>query len=916
MMRRVVAALACCVLAGGVPAAVTSPASPASPSPNPNPTDPSPQPSPPLRGGEGEKQADEGERKRGEGEEQGERRQGGEGAQKAAPSGVLTKTPVLTRFVPAEYPPALAAEGITGAVVLDLVIDEAGAVTQATIAEPSAHPAFDAAAIHAVTQFEFEPAEIDGKPAAVQITYRYEFVLKKAPAPAAPAEAPVALFGRVVERGTRSPVANATVDAGGVTAETDDGGRFELRGVAPGLVQVKIASSEHQAFTQEETIERGKKREVEYRLTRRHYDPFEAVVRGDRQRKEVSVHTLNVEEVRSLPGTQGDTLKVLQNFPGVARSPFGIGLLVVRGSAPQDTKVYLDGIEIPLLFHFGGITSVIASDTISAIEFYPGNFGARYGRAMGGSVDVKTREPKKEFHGAAQLDVFDGTALLEVPLGDGSLYVAARRSWVDAVLAVVLPRVAPETANNLRVAPRYYDYQVKLSYPVLGGTGSVMAFGSNDLLSFVRPEDEVGRPSFFLETGFHRLALRHQRTFASGVSNDATLALGTDKFDVLQGTNFGVLTDVTSLSLRDAVTWRSSPRLSFEVGTDIVLRSFKYAIYAPPLRAPGQIGGVVGDLSSQIGETSSGSWLSPAVYLEADWRISPRLRLVPALRLDGDSRLRHGGFWLDPRLSAFYEVRPGTTVTAAAGLYGEPPAPQQTTSTFGNPDIGSQRAFQYSLGLRQDLPFDAGLELTGFYKDLRQVVGATRALDSRSDPLLISNGTLGEAYGVEVLVRRQLARGLYGWLAYTLSKSLRRDDPTLPTYPQWHLFNFDQTNILTLVLSYRTENNWTFGTRVRGVSGNPYTASVGSVYDANSGRYRCLPSARPFSSRLPAFFQADARVDRRWVYEKWSLSLYLDVQNVTNRDNAEFNFQNFDCSAQVNVPGIPVFPTLGVRAEW
>jgi TonB family protein len=834
----------------------------------------------------------------------------------ATPTGTLTQPPVLKRFVEAEYPAELAARGISASVVLDVVIDEHGRVARATVLEPSAHPEFDAAALSAVAQFEFEPAEIDGKPAAVEITYRYDFVLRKPAALPAAAEAPVSLFGRVIERGTRSPVPGATVDAGGIVSETDPDGRFELRGVPPGAVAVKVVSTEHQPLEVQETIEAGRAREIEYRLTRRHYDPFEAVVRGERERKEVSLHTLDAEEVRSLPGTQGDTLKVLQNFPGVARSPFGIGLLVVRGSAPQDTNVYLDGVQIPLLFHFGGITSVIASDTIGAIDFYPGNFGAKYGRAMGGSVDVKTREPKREFHGAAQLDIFDGTALVETPLGEGSFSAAVRRSWVDAVLAVVLPRVAPETAADLRVAPRYYDYQLKLSYPVLGGMGSVTIFGSDDALEFVRPEDQVGRPSFLLETSFHRLALRHQAALGPGLTHDATLALGVDKFDVLQGTNFGILTDIQSLTLREEVAWRTAPNLTLTFGADALLRAFSYSIYAPPLRAPGQVGGIVGDLSSQIGDAARGTWLSPALYAEADWRVTPRLRIVPGLRLDADSRLRRAKAWLDPRVTAFYDVRPGTSVSAAAGIYGEPPAPQQTTRTFGNPDLVAQRSFQYTLGLKQGLPLGAGLELTLFYKDLRDVVGATRALDAQGDALLVANGSLGKAYGLEVLVRRQLARGLYGWLAYTLSQSLRRDDPTLPTYPQWHLFGFDQTNIFTLVLSYRAAGNWTVGTRLRGVSGNPYTPAAGSVYDANSGRYRCLPSARPFSARLPAFVQADARVDKRWVYDKWSLSLYLDVQNVTNRDNPEFNFQNFDCSAQVLVPGIPLFPALGLRAEW
>jgi hypothetical protein len=45
-------------------------------------------------------------------------------------------------------------------------------------------------------------------------------------------------------------------------------------------------------------------------------------------------------------------------------------------------------------------------------------------------------------------------------------------------------------------------------------------------------------------------------------------------------------------------------------------------------------------------------------------------------------------------------------------------------------------------------------------------------------------------------------------------------------------------------------------------------------------------------------------------------STYLDVQNVTNRQNAEFRFENFDCSQTVEIPSLPIFPSLGFRAEW
>ena len=81
---------------------------------------------------------------------------------------------------------------------------------------------------------------------------------------------------------------------------------------------------------------------------------------------------------------------------------------------------------------------LVNGDVISSLDFLPGNFNAEYGRAMGGTVDVRTREPKREFHGAAQFDLYDGTVLAEGPVGDGSVFVSARRGWIDQVLKVAL----------------------------------------------------------------------------------------------------------------------------------------------------------------------------------------------------------------------------------------------------------------------------------------------------------------------------------------------------------------------------------------------------------------------------------------------------------------------------------------------
>jgi TonB family protein len=831
----------------------------------------------------------------------------------APPPGTLTRAPELIESVPAEYPPEAKAAGVEGTVVLSIVIDADGNVAQAVVTDPGPHPSFAAAALHAVQQFRFRPAEIDGKPAAVEIEYRYEFVLEKPAAPPPRAEEPVVLTGRVVERGTRSPVSGATVESQGATAETGPDGRFALRGVAPGDVIVRVVSPEHEPLSVREVLEEGKAREVEYRLTRRRYDPYEAVVRGERRRPEVTVRTLDTEEVRTVPGTQGDVLKALQDLPGVARAPFGIGLLVVRGSEPSETIVYVDGVPIPQLFHFGGVTSVVNSDVVQGVDFVPGNFGARFGRALGGTVELRTREPRREWHGAAQMDAFDGRLEVEGPVGAGSAYAAVRRSWIDAVLAVALPRVAPDAANDLRVAPRYYDYQAKVAHPLLGGMGSVFAFGSDDLLTFVRPEDQPGRPSFHLSTVFHRAGASWRRPMGA-LTNDVVLALGKDSLDVLRGEAFGIRTGVESLTLRDALGWKLSDSLSLETGADLSLRRLSYEVYAAPPGSPGAVGDQFQDSPSTVAERATGYWLSPAVYAEADWRVTPRLRLVPGLRVDAERRFARTRAWLDPRLSAIYALREGTTLTAGAGLYGSPPQPQFTSPTFGNPELVAERAVHLSLGVKQELPWTLGLEVTGYYKRLWDLVVRTRDVDGADQPLRYSNAGRGRIYGVELLLRRELARGLYGWLSWTIERSERINDPSVTPYG-WRLFALDQTHVVVVVASYRLAGEWTLGTRVRVVSGNPYTPAAGSVLDADTGSVQCLPGA-PASQRLPTFFQTDARVDKRWVFDRWMFSAYIDVQNVSNHENAEFRFRNYDCTQTVPVPSIPFFPTIGLRAQW
>lgn len=380
----------------------------------------------------------------------------------------LTKEPALVKSVEAAYPPEAAAQGLTADVRMLITISADGTLSDVTLAEPVGH-GFDEAALAAVRQFVFTPAEVDGVPAPVQVEYVYHFTLAAPPPPepgtleAAPAKA--TLTGALISRGSRSRVAGATVRCGddpeAPEAVTDAEGRFTLQ-VSPGECAVRVIASGFARYQTTETLKPHETTEVVFYLVPTG-GAFETVVRSERPKKEVVRRTVSREEAQKTPGTFGDPIRVIQTLPGVARAPFISGELLVRGSNPGQTATLMDGVRIPILFHLLGGPSVVNAELLDSLDFYPGGYGTQYGRAVGGVVDVTTRKGASDtLHGSVKVDLLDAGFFLEAPVTEGvSVAAAARRSYIDVLLPAVLPK---EEGRTLTVAPRYWDYQLRVDF--------------------------------------------------------------------------------------------------------------------------------------------------------------------------------------------------------------------------------------------------------------------------------------------------------------------------------------------------------------------------------------------------------------------------------------------------------------------
>ena len=740
---------------------------------------------------------------------------------------------------------------------------------------------------------------------------------------------PVNYIGQIREAGTRKLLPGITVEITEITdgkpeAErlfrqefTDAQGKFGFRGLPPGKYRVLLDAQGYKSAAFVEEIKANERLDGKYYIEAEFYDEYTVVTTARRERRSVDRQTLTLQESRRIPGTGGDVVRVVQNLPGVARSPFGAGLLVVRGSNPQDSAVFLEGDELPIVYHFLAGPAVVNSEMIQSIDFYPGNFSSRYGRAIGGVINLDTRSPRNDqVHGFAEIDVQDASALVEVPLGKNwSFALAGRRSYVDKVLQFVIPRALPEGALPATIAPYYYDYQSWLTFRGFEGhLLELFVYGSQDRLEVILDEPQgdtdIQITTINQETRFHRGQFRWEWRPDDTIENTFMVSGGLIQtgFDV--GDAFGFATDLWTINVRDDLELKPSDKLSVRMGTDT---QFTYSIYE--LNIPGfDDGGTDNPFSTGLDGNGGLSVNYPAYWMEAAIRPIDRLELTPGLRIDYYSNITRATF--SPRFSTRFNVNKKVAFKGGIGLFDQPPNPGNTFENFGNPDLLSEKAIHYALGGEwRPLEF-LEFNTTLFYRDMYDLVSSTDEFivdpeTGQQEYTFFNNEGEGRAYGAELLLRHYPNKRLFGWIAYTLSRSERLDLET----GEWELFGFDQTHILTMVAGYNLPYNFDISARFRLVSGNPYTPIVGSVFNADNDSYSPV-NGEPNSARNQAFNQLDIRVDKNFVFNRWLLGVYLDIQNIYNASNAEGVLYNYDYTDSQPLNGLPIFPNLGVTAKF
>ncbi|HUQ07199.1 MAG TPA: TonB-dependent receptor [Kofleriaceae bacterium] len=705
-------------------------------------------------------------------------------------------------------------------------------------------------------------------------------------------ELPYVVAGLVTDARTGLPVAGAMIVTGDDVILGDDAGRFAVAGSArfvvvqaPGYSERTLALTGDRIAALEVVLDPKEIADEVIELV------SEAPDLGD-----APSHGLDADELRSMPGAMGDALRAVQALPEVARVPFSLGGLAVRGMSPRDTDAYLDGVPIPQAFHAGGVAAVIPSATIAGLELVPGAVDVRYGGMLGGVVLLHSRAPRADrVRLRAEVSPLDVQVGGEGPFADGAVAIGVRRAHLDEVVA---PFLSDDT-----LVPTYWDAQVQWRRAIGRGELSMMLILADSAL--VIEEGTLGTQSV-------RVASRY--THAAGPWTTSVLGYaGNDGIDVKAEEPIPPY-NRTSLETSDAVSG-----LRAEVVRD----------------APW--GHVAGGVAVERTELSKGRLTfyfedTPisqlGAWVEHRWSLGGgRLTIKTGVRAD---QYRDDGvaqpIALAPRVHITELAHPRVRVRAALAQERRPigvgsRAVLIAVRAIGydlEQDVPRPRATHAQLAV--DLEILDGLTVTpGLFAidaDDVELPQTLQQRDPNGDPIVSPFGAVarelmaealgqelddadaanspfgrGRARGVDVVTR--LDRGRWnGLVSYTYSRTERESSVRMDV-PAWKPYILDQPHNLSAALSARV-GWWRLGARVRYVSGGPMP------YEGFM-----LPE------RLPDYADLSVRVERGWRRRWGEVHAFVDVQNATNRKNIE-DIVSENIGPR-EIVGLPFLPFVGVE---
>ncbi|MBK8492519.1 MAG: carboxypeptidase-like regulatory domain-containing protein [Saprospirales bacterium] len=639
---------------------------------------------------------------------------------------------------------------------------------------------------------------------------------------------------------------------------------------------------------------------------------------------QISEVTLTPRQIQALPSTGGDPdiAQYLTVLPGIISSGDQGGQLYIRGGAPIQNLILLDGMTIYNPFHSIGFYSVFETETIRSVDVLTGGFNAEYGGRISSVLDIRTREGNmKKLGGLVSASPFMARGVIEGPIkkleedggGSSSFMFTAKHSYIDQTSKYLYSyaKSALDSTNNLPF--NFTDFYGKLSFLTGNGT-KFNLFGFN---------------------------------FRDGVSYQAATL---DWNSSGGGLNFTVVPPNSNLIFGGTVAYSDylitlqesgeDPRMS-RIGNVSALLDFTYFGGKSELKYGVLFNGINTDfvfrnfLDITIQQKDFTTELAGfLVYKQrlGNWIVEPSLRI--------QLYASQGNTTFEPRFGAKYNASRRVRLKFAGGMYSQNllssvnerdvvnlfvgflTGPEQTIYTPGTETPTShrlQKAYHGIAGVEIDLADNLELNVEGYYKGFTQLISLNRNKLSQQDPDFATE--TGEAYGADLSVRYEIPH-LYLWGTYSLTY-VNRDNGE-QVYPTV----FDRRHNVNLLASYGfgENNRWELGLRWNFGSAFPFTQTLGFYPFVNfleQGLDTDPKTDNPplgiiytdelNGGRLISFHRLDASLKRTFEFSKdLNLEVTASVTNAYNRRNIFY----IDRTTAERVDQLPVLPSLAVTMHF
>jgi hypothetical protein len=269
---------------------------------------------------------------------------------------------------------------------------------------------------------------------------------------------------------------------------------------------------------------------------------------------------------------------------------------------------------------------------------------------------------------------------------------------------------------------------------------------------------------------------------------------------------------------------------------------------------------------------------SHPVGTSVKWALAPRLGVSFPILDRASMFFSYGHFYQMPGLGLLFD---NADYSVLRDLQDDDEA-RGRVGVIGNPDLQPEFTAQYEFGFKSEIVDDVGLDVSLFYKDIRDLLGVEFiSLYSSADYARFTNVDFGGVRGLTVALDQRRFGPVATTLDYTYQEAIGNASDPKETFtraqagddarPREVPFNWDQRHTLNATAVWARPRSFSVTGIFRLGSGQPYSPSLGSASGAE-------PETN--SGRKPASVTVDLRAERFFRFGGLDLTAFARVFNL------------------------------------